>query len=272
MLLTVNTSVLLILLAIALGELGFANAATDQSEPDEFTARRKQLAKAALADLEKGDSFHTIQMVASHEPLLAVTVFGDLQNHCYWKKRDVQLFTAMGRAGIQLGLIEADKLDATDKQRADQIRAVAKGLAYDVGSFNWPGWGEADLKLGPNDVAVGFDAARTNLRLAVELDKPDLPMSRAHWLVGAYELATSNYAAATEHFQKAVELARRANEKGDELLVVGYVRLTALLRTPDDADAKAKMDAAKAALSELKDGKFFVGQLDTALRVFSSRD
>jgi hypothetical protein len=257
-------------LALAAASLAFAEPATTQPADD----ARQALAREAwkMLDLPGADTFRVIQLVAApaNDPLVAVNVFGDLQNQCYWKRKSVPLSTAMGRAGIQYGLTEAARLDATDKAKADAIRAVAKGCAYDLGSFNWIGWDEPGYDPATLDDAVGRDAAKTNLRLAYELDKPDIGKSRAHWLVGAYHLSAGDRPAAAASFNEALELARKANEKADELLCTGYILLAARLESPNDVKLIADYEAVKAGLKALKMPDVFIDQLDAACKVFST--
>ncbi len=77
-----------------------------------------------------------------------------------------------------------------DPELANKLRSGAKGCADDFASYAWSGWDEPGITITQADRAAGFDAARVNLRLAIELERGDLPTSRAHWMVGAYYLET----------------------------------------------------------------------------------
>jgi len=227
------------------------------------------LARTAMALLAAGDTFRAIEFITSHEAALALEVCATLQGQLYWQKKDVRLSTTIARAGVQHGLTEAARTG--DPARAEALRGQAKGLAYNIGSFNWPGWDEPGVEIGSGEVAEGFDGARLNLRLAAELKKGDLPMSRAHWLVGAYQLAMHDTVAAATSFKDAAEAAARAGAMRDQLLNVGYTLIAALCDSPHDARLHGDFEAFKGELSKQKDGADDVAQLGTALRVFSRR-
>jgi len=239
---------------------------TDLNSP---TNERQHLTRTAMGILEKGTPQEVVDLLADCDPLLGTRVFGDLQNQLYWKWKNVQLASAMGREGLERGLREAEALDAVDKERADKLRAAAKGLAFDLGSFNWPGWDEPGIALHEEDIAAGFDAAKINLRLALDLNKPDLPLSRAHWLVGAYELATGDLVAAARNFTMAAERANCAGEPAEAMLNRGYALIATQLANPDDGQPREEYASLRGQLETEKDGDAFVSQLETALKVFT---
>lgn len=243
-------------------------AQTADNKADQQAA---QITAAAVNKLREGDTFIAIQWIAGHDPRTAVDVFGRLQQHVYWTQKDIGLSTMLGRAGLQLGLSEAARLDSTDSAKAAELRAIAKGLAYDMGSFNWPGWDEPGITPSPTDIAAGYDGAKANLRLAIELKKPAVPMSKAHWLLGAYQLNAGDHPAATASFRQAAELAAAAGQKQDELLNIGYIQIVAQLESPADPRLKADYESLKKDLAKLEEGPFFVQQLDTVLKVYSGR-
>lgn len=225
-----------------------------------------EIASAAAKLLAEGDTFQAIEFLATRELALAIDACAVLQRDLYWKKKDVRRSTAIGRAGIQLALVGSRSLEPAAAQK---MRASAKAVAYNIGSFNWPGWDEPGITLDSGDVAAGFDAAQLNLRLAIELEKGDLALSRAKWLVGAFELARHDNIRAAERFSEGAGFAKKAGERRDELLNVGYALLAAILESPRDARLRADFEAIKHEIGSQKDGGGDVTQIDTALRVFS---
>ncbi len=219
---------------------------------------------------QEQDSFAAVERVCRQEdPAEAMALFAELVRRCYQEKRNLAATLAFGRAGIQHGLALAAAA-ATLEDAAD-LRGRAKALAYNVGSSAWPGWDEDGIAVSAGDLAVGLDAARTNLRLAHELGRGDLPLSRAHWLLGAHHLARGELEAAGAHFEVAIERAQAAGEIGDELLNRGYLGLTGVLADPDDPGAQRALADVREPLSQLEYGAFFVGQLDSARRVLEAR-
>jgi hypothetical protein len=158
---------------------------------------------------------------------------------------------------------------ASDPELAVEIKSVAKGLAYNLASFTWPGWDEPGMVISQSDVAIGLDAAKTNLRLANELAKGDLPLSRAYWMLGGHYLASGNWSQAEACFNKAKDYAETANEESERLLARGFSLLAVLLASPDNVDARNQLDQVKSRMAQLEQGESLVKQIDTARAVFA---
>ena len=169
----------------------------------------------------------------------------------YWKDRDIATAVRIGQWGIATGRAIKDK---------DAMGEV-KGMAYDLGSFTWPGWDEPGIELSPDLIAQGMAAAEINLAYGEILRRAHLPMSRAHWLVGAHHLAAGDPESAVKELTTAEELADRAGSKADQLMCRGYRQLAA-------KDGRADYEATLDALRKLEGGEELVGQLQTAARVF----
>lgn len=223
----------------------------------------------ALAVFRESDSVAAVAPLTDHpNPLLAAQTFGLVMRQLYWKEKNLPATLAFGRAGVQHGLSAAARLAATDPAQAGQLRSIAKGLCYDLASFTWPGWDEPGVVPTPADIAVGLDAAKANLRLARELEKGDLPLSRAHWMLGAQLLASREPAAAQASFQSAALHARKAGVEAEGLLSDGFCQLSRLLAGDDPAPRRQLLSEIIAKLKPLPDGEFFASQITTAEKVF----
>lgn len=209
----------------------------------------------------------TIIEQLNHQPdvLAAMTTYSKLVKHFHWQQKNLPLLVAVGWAGIQYGLIQAK----TESERAHDIQSWAKTIAYDVASFAWPGWDEPGLTIDPTAQFLGLESARLNLRLAFDLEKGDLPTSRAYWLLGAHLLAAGDFDGARDCFGETAVFAQKANAPAESVLAEGYIAIADLLANPADRQARMRLDRVKAELAGLEDGPFFVEQLDTALRVFA---
>src|ERR1700721_2000959 len=121
--------------------------------------------------LHEGDSFAAIEEIQKEGfPLEIAARYQALVSNLYWKAHDLQAFIAIGRAGILYCL--GQSLVSKSADEIEKLRSIAKGLAFDVGSFTWPGWEEPGINPTAADLAVGMDCAWLNLRLAIELKKP----------------------------------------------------------------------------------------------------
>lgn len=209
----------------------------------------------------------TVWLATRPDAVAATKVFSEAMLHLYWQAKNLPLAVVIGRAGAQFALIAAER----QPEQANDLRSTAKALTYNLASFTWPGWDEPGITITAADVIFGLDAAKTNLRLAVELQKGDLPLSRAHWMLGAQQLAQRDFAAAANSFAAAEKFASAANTPAEALLAQGFARVAHIveahhLGTP--SPAVAELVELKQELARLPDGEAFSGQIDTALRVF----
>ena len=198
-----------------------------------------------------------------------INALADVMRHQYWKEKDLVGALAFARAVIQFGLQTALDYDLAEPDLAYELRRAAKGFAYNFASFAWLGWDETGVGITPADHAAGFDAARVNLRLAIELERGDLPTSRAYWMVAAYYLADGEYEQAIVNFEQGNLFPRQAGAGVDELLNHGYILLAKMLDTPDDVILREDFEKLKLAFQEVEHGEDFIQQLNTAYAVFS---
>jgi hypothetical protein len=235
-------------------------------------AKDYTLRDEALRIAEQQDSFAAVLFLASQaDSLVAAKTFSEAMLFSYWQAKNLPLAVAFGRAGVQFALTAAETLAEPNSELANSLRSTAKALAYNVASFTWPGWNEPGIAVTAADVALGLDAAKTNLRLANELQKGDLPLSRAHWMLGAQQLAAGDFAAATNSFVAAETFAAAANTPTEALLARGFVLVTHLVaayRQGTPAPAAAELATLKQSLAQLPDGEAFCSQFDGALAVF----
>ena len=222
-----------------------------------------------LRILRECDSFAAIGYAARQSDVMAaVAALDELMRDLYWKKKDLAGAVALGRSAAQFALCAADRVEAENPEIAKELRGKGKAICYNLASFTWRGWGEEGICVTTASDATGLDAARANLRLARELNRGDLPMSRAWWMLGAQQISARDYAAAVASFDNAQRHATAAGERGEELLAIAFARLAEFL---GDRTATARFQAVAAAIRELfhvKDGPFFAKQVVTALEVF----
>jgi hypothetical protein len=213
------------------------------------------------------DVFAAVEYLSRQEDLVvAMKALNALQRKAY-RAKDIGRSMAFGRAGVQLGLSEGRRLAESNPDLSQQLLGQAKAMSYNLASFSWPGWDEEGIRLSTSDVVMGLDAAKVNLRLAVELKRGATPMSNAHWVLGAHYLSDNALDTARDHFQKAETFAESDSGR---LLAQGYLVLTDIVASPDDAAFRPSLAGIQKKLEPLEDGPFLSEHLTTALRVFTA--
>ncbi len=231
----------------------------------------EKLVAEAIKIYVEVDSFAAIiYLCEMGDPELTLNALTDAMKHKYWQEKDLVGALAFSRAGTRFGLQSALQYDQSNPELAYKLRSGAKSCAYDFASYVWTGWDEPGITITAADHAAGFDAARVNLRLAVELERGDLPTSRAHWMVGAYYLEDGAFDKAIESFEESMNYAKKADAQADEMLNQGYILVARLLASPDDDNAQEEYKRLKASFKTIENGEDFIQQLETALKVFSS--
>lgn len=204
---------------------------------------------------------------AEGEPKAIGQRYYRVMNDLYWKKHDLPTLVVVARSGIHYCLSQAQR---APEAQAAELRGLGKTMAFDLASFTWIGWDEAGIHPSTADEATGLDAARLNLRLAIELKRGAEPMFNAHWMLGAQQLAAGQFREARSSFERSAEFARQEKNRGSELMTQGYGILTRLAEGNDPA-AEAELRANAEALVKEKDGTFYRDQIATARKVFAAR-
>lgn len=227
----------------------------------------------ALTLWREADSFAAIEFLNQQEPETAVlAAYDGLLALLYWQERALEPLVVVGRAGLQFGLDAGHRRARRDIPGALALRGEVARLAYNLASYTWPGWAEPGLRPGPRATAVGLDAARLYLRLALELDRDAAGMARAYDLLGRHLLAARAHEGALGCFRRAALYAKRAELEAEQLLAAGYGALARLrLDERDDAAQEALNEALERLAAADGDGPAYAAQLATAVGYFLPR-
>lgn len=215
-----------------------------------------QPSDASIVDLIRG--------LASTPASEAADRYRTAMRDAYWERRDLAVSLAIGWAAVDRCFTEATA-ERSDRAGVHLHLADAKGFLYDIASFTWPGWDEAGIAVTPDQARLGLDAARHNLALALELDKDDLPMSRAHWMVGAHLLTSGDLPAAKAAFDRATDHAERADSPADAALAAAFGHLSSVAM--GDGGAEDRLESSLGRLASVDDGAMFADQVAVARRV-----
>jgi hypothetical protein len=242
------------------------SSAADENKDD---AARAAFFKNIKTLLEKADSYSVFEFIQTREdPVEAAEIYSDLVSDFYWKDKDLHKSISFAGAGIQYCLIKAGELETIQPETAEELKDQAKVISYNLASFAWPGWDEEGIVIGSTEIAAGLDAAWLNLRLVRELNKDNLELSNAWWVVGAQLLASQKYDEAVKAFESSMNSAHLASDRINKLLAQGFVG-TAMI-VGGNEDGHQILGNVIKALSELnsEEGRFVIDQLNTALNVF----
>lgn len=207
-----------------------------------------------------------LRALASTPASDAADAYRTAMREAYWERKDLAVGLAIGWAAVDRCFTDS-AARGTDGAGKHLHLADAKGFLYDIASFTWPGWDEPGIAITTDQARLGLDAAVWNLELAVELDKDDLPMSRAHWMLGAHLLTGGDAAAAREQLDAAAECARRAGSPADEASARALIALADIAR--GDERGETQLHTTLELLEGLDDGPMFVDQITTVRRVLS---
>lgn len=186
---------------------------------------------------------------------------GELMRELRKIKRD-DLFVPVARIQLLYLVQTSDAIKPTDPGQAREILRFARGQAYNIASFTWPGWGDT----GPIDEArqkLGYSAAQVGLNISKELEDvtPNIL-----WINGAHQLNAGEFDAAIGSFKKARSLAR------NDFYVDMHNAWIALTRYLERQSEKSKSAYEKALesvqTSDDENAQFFADQLTTAAKIF----
>jgi hypothetical protein len=211
--------------------------------------------------------------LAASDPHRAAEALATAQRDLYWTDKDIPAIVALSHAGIA-HLLKIARQSPEDTPEVARAGHEAKALAFNLGSFTWPGWAEPGIVLTPADIAAGLEAARLNLRLAEEFNRPEKAKAKAHWLLGAHQLSAADFASAADSFRTGKTHAAQTDDPMLIQMLDGYLLLTHLLADPQNEQARGDFDAAVTALrkSDSEDTREYANQLTTALAALSKRD
>lgn len=175
------------------------------------------------------------------------------------------LFVPVARLQLHYILQRIAQTDGDNEDELDKLRKFARGRAYNIAAFTWPGWDDSG-SISLDSQELGLSAARVALDLASQAN--DVTFN-ALWINGAHELNARNYDAAIQFFEQTRDVTE---DKSGQCMAVGWIALTKYLFAPT-RERQIVLQTAVATLrkADRENGEFFANQIETALDVYTRK-
>lgn len=200
-------------------------------------------------------------------PAEVCDIYDQAVRDLYWLDKGSKSLVVIGRSGIEFCLQSAHRASTTSA--SDSFKAQAKTIAYNVAANSWPGWGDDGVVIADEEIKAGLAAAELNLKLALELKKPDDKVAGAYWLLSALQLALGLYPQSLASIDQGIFYSQKTADPLPIAFNEGFKSLV-LLASGEMAAGKALYARATTQLQNLKseDAQSYLGQLATAKRIF----
>lgn len=151
-------------------------------------------------------------------------------------------------------------------QQAQEYRAAAVPMTYNLAANTWVGWGPGNVgEVQDAHRQLGLEAARMNVELAAAAGFGPERRRNGYWVLGAQLLQgpDRDIDGAKQAFRASGELAREAGDDHAALMAGGWLLVADLLDGRDAAEALRTLQTEMRALGG--DAAFYADQYDTAL-------
>lgn len=215
--------------------------------------------------------FKTIE--SQGEAASVCDLYDQLVRDLYWADKGPKNLIPVGFRGIEFCLSKAKEIEGTNKALAEDFKSKAKTISFDIAANSWPGWGDAGVTVLKPEMEKGLEAAKLNLSLALELNKPLDKIATAHWLKAALELSLQDYNFALNSIEQSLEYSRKANDLTPIAFGTGFKGLIYLAKGDQDQGNRFFGEGIQM-LKDIGDdsAKGYLAQLETAKSIFLGRN
>jgi len=206
------------------------------------------------------------------DPVTMSTAFNSVARTLYRQDKDVSNMLVAGDTGLAYCLKKSAV--ESDKDRARELKKLARIIAFNTAANCWPGWGDAGIVIAKSHISAAIELAAKCRDLSQELAQAPRERGGAHWLVGALELAAGRFSAARSAFEEAERVYGSDEALSSYVLMArGYI---ALAQKAEPQSHMANAEALNKALEQLrfegsKDAIFFAEQIATADRLLFAK-
>ena len=183
------------------------------------------------------------------------------------QEEQAHLFIPVAKLQLRYLLDSAADVEKDDAERAKEIRRFARGVAFNIASFTWPGWGDSPQPISQERQKLGLSAAERAVEIALAIDEPT---PNSYWILGVHLLNAKRYDEAIKSFEKAKDLANNEVYRAMHSAWQQFARTAAepsLEETSNLTDAIAQLRE-----FDDEDAAFFADQLIAAQQVYLSNN
>ncbi|MXZ45273.1 MAG: hypothetical protein F4Z01_09955 [Gammaproteobacteria bacterium] len=173
------------------------------------------------------------------------------------------LFVPVARLQLLYLLNRIEQTNEDSEDELNKLRKFARGRAYNVAAFTWPGWDDMG-PISPDIQELGLSAARVTLELATQAN--DVTFN-ALWINGAHELNAKNFDSAIKFFERTRDIAEAADGRN---MATTWIELCRYLVDPTK-ETQSNLEVAVSTLraEDEENGDFFAKQIETARDVYT---
>jgi len=227
------------------------------------------LATEVKTRLENNPATAFAWIEAQGTPSEVCDIYDQAVRDLYWLDKGAKNLVVVGKRGISFCLEQANLYVNSNTELADKFLGQAKTVAYNVAANSWPGWGDQGVIISASETEAGLEAAKLNLRLAIELKKPADKVAGAYWLLSALQLALQNFSESHSSIDQSNLYAAEAGDKTILAYGEGFKGLI-YLASGNQTEGTSIFESGIVSLRKIggDDANFYIGQLETSRKIF----
>ena len=179
------------------------------------------------------------------------------------RDRQERLFIPVAKLQLAYLTDAANVVKETNPELAHSMLLTARGVAFNIASFTWPGWGDAPEPISDQKQALGLLAALRGVEIAESIDAvtPNIM-----WILGVHQLNAGKFEEALASLERGKALARNEFFRDMHRAWQDLVRLVDDTTQANRASFEAQL--AKLREGDEEDAEFYVEQLETARSIY----
>lgn len=183
------------------------------------------------------------------------------------KEKQDRLFVPVAKLQMTYLLSAIEHLESNASPRLNETLRFGRGVAFNIASFTWPGWGDQPDPISDERQNLGLQAADLCVALGERLGEVT---PNSLWIQGAHRLNAGQFNKAIESFERAKQLAKNDFFRQ---MHTAWQTLTRLIENETAKNTRHfEIAVEQMELLDEEQADFYIRQLNTAKFVYSSVD